>query len=207
MTLMASALSDRCELAKRHIVVYKLKKVGGTSLCLLLGSYAKQRNLTMSTGRRAWERNGAAAPSDAAMRAGEVDVMCQHGAAHEYARHYQLHGRRPVLHLAILRDPAEEFVSWFYYGNRTAPCREPDASRAPPTASEARRLVRHFAEEYTVLLPAWAQRGARAGADSCAAPPNASLIVLLFERMEQSVQVAPHASHSPEPHVSHSSDR
>jgi hypothetical protein len=105
LTATLLALSPRCDLAKRHVVVYKLKKVGGTSLCLLLGTYALQRNLTVSTGRgHSWERNGASAPSDAALRAGEVDVTCQH------MRHPHAHGR-PVLHIATMRHPAEEFVS------------------------------------------------------------------------------------------------
>ena len=84
--------------------VYKLKKVGGSSLCMHLGAYAREKNLTMSTGRYAWESNGAVAPTERARRAGKVDVMCQHGSAAEHARRSHLH-HRPALHLVILRDP------------------------------------------------------------------------------------------------------
>ena len=170
-------LNDEPLAVPARIVAWKLKKVSGSSLAGVLYGYAAARNLSHVLD---WQAHRESRYEDALLEAAaathpagyvepaEPQVVCTHNAA---ARNFSVLHDPSALHVLLVREPAAQVVSHYYY-SRLPPaewtaagggCGAYDAH--VPNATELLQFVeRKFLPDYEAILPARFQRMAIAGA-------------------------------------------
>lgn len=168
-------LGDEPLAVPASIVAWKLKKVSGSSLAGVLYDYAAAHNLSHVLD---WQAHRESRYEDALLEAAathpagyvepaEPQVVCTHNAA---ARNFSVLHDPSALHVLLVREPAAQVVSHYYY-SRLPPaewtaaggCGEYDAH--VPNATELLEFVeRKFLPDYDAILPAHFQRMAIAGA-------------------------------------------
>ena len=142
-SLLTAASASR----PHRIVGWKLKKVGGSSLCAMLERYAASHGLSHHF--QAGITNATQSPPG-----DDPDVVCTEFAN---ADAFPVVRDRDATHILLVREPADQAVSHFYYRRyqRRAEAEggECGDENYLPTVDEVEESMASYLEEYNFVLP------------------------------------------------------
>ena len=196
----AASSSSNSSSSPHRVVGWKLKKVGGTTLSMILEGFAEANGLSYQF--RLEEPTSH-----------DPDVVCSHGAVlHQWP---VLHDP-DAMHILLTRDPKEQAVSLYYYSESE------DASvkggldpghkcgtTSTPTAAEVATFMKFFTDDFDKILPKSRQEkfmrlpksGAMQNVVDLDFNDYEASAALLSERLGFALPETPHEKNCPHPRL------